>query len=454
MKKLTIEKEDVVKLKPIAGIPPTTYVPILYIVGILAAFFLLCMLPGTIRGGSYLVVDTNVDNCAVYVDDHYIGESGVPHFVDKGTYTITVRKPYFAEATIEAAAVPANIFFTIFYRRETHFTADTSIADTSGYLSWRLSQVEQWAPIKQFSENYFLPQIFTETAKDLVTAGDPQDTAVVPFFTYALSYLNSEEMKADYEAGLSLLPDTVIETITSSIPYSRYHSGSVRSEGITASGSYDTLTIDGMNYLEVTSDESFYIASTEMTEEVFAQFLIENPSWDVGNTDSLIAEGLVDELYLDGIDVTAPANRPVRNISYAAVGAFIDWYGNTLKSEGYDVELFLPTEEQWYAAAAAYAAESGYVRQLLSVTTPAKELFGMFGSLWEMTDTSYLFHPELIDDETRQTAGTHLDLPAGLLTVKGGSYANDGVTVETRGMVEAASCSPFIGFRTAVRIVK
>ncbi len=469
MKKDKIKEEDQVILKPIFGKPPTSYIPVFYAIGILILFFLICMLPGMIKNGSYLIVETSVDNSALYVDDVYIGEADVAHFIPKGKHNITIRKPYFSEMTINEAEIPGNIFFSLIHRKKVTFSSEMKIADIPDYLSWRLTQIEKWSPIKAFSETYFLPNLFTETAQDLTYTDSLEDSTILPFFIYSIGYLHSKEMITDYEQALEILPQEYREAITSSATYINYKNDSVmENDGFKLKGSYDSKIIDDIYYLEVPADrtislglvgydetqryiDSFYISTIEITEELFSRFITDEPVWSKDNKESLTKSGSVDNYYLDSIDLNSPTRRPIRNISYRAAQAFCDWYENELQNLGYTVEVSIPTEYEWETAALAYGPENSYVKQILIVNSQAHELFGLFGSLWEFTSSNYLYNHQYIDDELKNNASEVLDIPDNLITIKGGSYINDDINSYTRGIADASSCSAYNGFRIIIR---
>ena len=127
---------------------------------------------------------------------------------------------------------------------------------------------------------------------------------------------------------------------------------------------------------KVVSTEVFNKAAVCITENQWAYFVNENPQWSASNKENLIAQGLVDDYYLDGVtlSMTVASNRPVRNISWYAAKAFCNWLS---EKSGRNVDL--PTEDQWIAATLTGAGE-GYQKSLMpsvEFTTPSAMLGGV-----------------------------------------------------------------------------
>ncbi len=90
-----------VRLRPIAGVAPTTYIPLLY--GLILAFllFMLLVFPGLRRNGSQVEFRSFPPAAAVYVENEYIGSTPVKEFLPRGTYQVRIERPGFSSYTRE-----------------------------------------------------------------------------------------------------------------------------------------------------------------------------------------------------------------------------------------------------------------------------------------------------------------------------------------------------------------
>jgi|GEM_PF-2889093 len=90
----TPDVEDIqVRLKPFLGIAPTTYVPVIWGVLILAGLFLILVYPAVRFYGSRVTVTSVPSGAEVYVDDLRVGATPVTAFVDAGERQISVDLP-------------------------------------------------------------------------------------------------------------------------------------------------------------------------------------------------------------------------------------------------------------------------------------------------------------------------------------------------------------------------
>lgn len=490
MKKIDIQSEDHVTLRPVFGIKPTTYIPILYAVMLAVICFALFVLPGLIHNGSYLAIETTVEDAALWVDGTYMGSTSEPHFIAKGSHTLTIRKPYFEDALFTDYTVPGNIFFSLFHHKNVTLPVEMHLDDIDGYISWRLNELEKWAPIKEYSETYFYPEILTSAAHDLTCCYDRYEDAVKEFFHLSIAFITNDDMFSDLLQALTVLPEGLsdyIERLRSFTilreAYEDHDREAIqqyaetvikRAEHTAASGLYDPVVIEGDRYLDVpfvsrmllgSSDpfpelqylpyvrdiEPFYLLNREVTEIEYAAFVEENPYWAKENIDQLLLDGVVDEEYLDQIDLKTPSSRPIRSISQTAASAFCDWYSSKLRSQGYQYEVSLPTEEQWETAALLYHADSSYTKRLLIVTQDGNDLFGMMGSVWEFTRSPYLPLENVLYADASDNPSLSHEIDLSGCIVKGGSFVNTDVFPYTKGVIDKSACSPYIGFRTVLR---
>ena len=194
--------------------------------------------------------------------------------------------------------------------------------------------------------------------------------------------------------------------------------------------------------------DAFNIGAYCITEYQYAQFIVANPMWAASNKENLVAQGLVDEYYLDGVTISTSVtgNRPVRNVSWNAANAFCKWLSSVTGKN-----VYLPTENQWIAASFT-DPENGYQRSL-APSVAEDYPSSMLGSVWEMTGTPFVPLARIHSQDMVERAYALLDAyetPVDMV-VKGGSYANGYGTIDrySVGTTYRSLCSDYMGFRIA-----
>ena len=85
-----IEKAKVT-LKPIFGIRPRIYIPILFAVLIFIILFFLLVNPGLVNPGAKISFEGNPDVAALYAENTYIGNTSDGIRLRPGSYQIEIR---------------------------------------------------------------------------------------------------------------------------------------------------------------------------------------------------------------------------------------------------------------------------------------------------------------------------------------------------------------------------
>ena len=103
-----------VKLKPILGIKPTTYVPVFYGIALLLIVFLLLILPGIRNYGSVVRFASAPADSSVRVDGARVATSPGSVFVRAGTHNLEIVhpgfQPYRSSLTIRGRLFGSLIF--------------------------------------------------------------------------------------------------------------------------------------------------------------------------------------------------------------------------------------------------------------------------------------------------------------------------------------------------------
>ena len=471
IRKNKLPEVEPVHLKPINGIRPGVFILIGIIIIILAAFFILCVLPGLVSKNSYVRFSIPTSDTAIYMDGVYLGSSeGSIYRIPSGEheFSFTISG---ADAGSIGARIPRRIFFTLFSHKPAviSFNPENSIEIESTVRERFVSSIASRSKVLTYSERYNYPPLFQSFAKNAAVLGFDDISAE---WLYGMMHITSETIYADYlaareillgsstgfESEESLALDARLSALFSSAEEStgsdstsytlsspRYSDGFyLFDDSSITMGGKRSLSYPEINESSVTVDvPAFSIAAHPVSEYEYALFVDENPYWSASNREKLIEDGMVDENYLKGtaLSVSVISTRPVRNISVHAAEAYCRWL-----SEKTGNEYSLPTEAQWYRAVLS-ASDKPYSTSLVVVDNDLSSPSGMMGQLWEFTSTPYIPLSRISDYETAIELGK--SYPYDDAVVKGGSYLNalDEITIDTVGAMPKNMCSETAGFR-------
>ena len=452
-KKRELPEVEPVKLKPIFGIRPGIVILSSIVLVVFLIFFLLCMLPGIIKGGKYVSFESNLTDVGVYMDEKYLGSSlGSRYFIPSGEHEVRYVKDSvtIGEETID---ISHPIFFMLFFHRgeEIQISYEKSDELISAIGESFLEDVSSWSKVTSFSATTTLPPLFTDYASDMLALNEAIDEQI---WNTALMHISSKEMYEDYLNACSMLDiESVVdenifrEDANASYDYTHPTPAPLGSENGFISYGADSFQMGsylGTSYpltnekrIETKVDD-FSISSRPVSEYEYALFISENPKWALSNKDNLIKEGLVDENYLNGLSLSIGfvSNRPIRNISYYAANAYIDWI-----SERDGISYRLPSEAEWSYAAYSVQDKS-YATSLNWADMDKTRPEMMMGGVWEYTSSEYVPLSRVLSYDSYPIKNDDV-------IIKGGSYLNEpeSVNADTLGLIGKATCSDYVGFR-------
>ncbi|MCE1207631.1 MAG: SUMF1/EgtB/PvdO family nonheme iron enzyme [Spirochaetia bacterium] len=164
-----IERTKVV-LKPVFGISPRTYLPIIYGILALAVLFLLLIYPGITNNGSVLVFRGEPAVAAVSIDGAYRTDTGSPIFIKSGNHTI--RFEYAGFSPLEQnVAVKGRVLGSLFFPRKQIISYQMQADNPGQLVEDSFSAFSAWSLTGKPSALYQLPPVISEPIGNLASAG-------------------------------------------------------------------------------------------------------------------------------------------------------------------------------------------------------------------------------------------------------------------------------------------
>ena len=471
-RKKQLPEVEPVKLKPFHGIRPGVYIIIIWALIILLLAFVLFVLPGLVSNTSYVTFNEPVVGSGVYEDGIYLGSATDGVYKTTGgnhKYTFTYEGEEYGEVE---SKVKRKVFFTLFSHKPQLIVPERSYNDEvkEKVVSAFIRDVTSYSAVISAPDTFHYPSIFSAFASNSVEMSikDVRDAWLL-----ALSHISSSSLYEDYKVGKEILLKSGILFETEESKELEYYIDALfNGEKVTLEKSmennillptkdgdffhYEPTTVE-MGYSTTLTVESakeapvkvevydFSIARNLVTEHDWALFVEENPKWSKDNLETLVEEGLVDSNYLKGITLSPYINsiRPIRNISYYAASAYVEW-----KSGKDGVIYHIPTEKEWYTASFS-TKDKEYVTSLVYVENNPTTPTAMLGLLWEFTSTPFIPLSRITDYDKINNLGNMYGYDD--VIVKGGSYVSDpsSISIDTVGITSKSTCSEFCGLRLA-----
>ncbi len=473
-----LPKIDDVVLPKIGSIRAGVYILALLIFAILLVVFLIGFLPGVLNGGKFVNFKSDIANVGVYVDDNYI--SGVPaqSFIKSGEHEVVFKK---ASQIISKQTINVShpVFLTYIFHRYQDVILDYNELTQDKIdkiINFDIQLIIDQSPILEFnSVTNYIPY-FSQYAKDAI-AFNLDSERIISDLELASSFISNETMLEDakntydilnieygsvlkiaskdfssntIEIGEAFINKTVNATPSSLKLNNNAIITTIKIDpisfvmGDTTYNSYPSINEVGIN---VDLKSSVYISKAPISNYLYALFVVANPQWAKSNIASLISKKLVDENYLAGISLSTnyTSLEPIRNISYYAAEAFCSWV-----SEETSVDVYIPSEIQWSAAALASTnyLEDSYSSSLIATRSYDTQFDLMLGGVWEFTSTPYFPLNRLIENRDIIIKELNENYVFDIV-VKGGSLLNSSVNINNVGAMEKSACFEYMGFRIA-----
>ncbi|MFP4535605.1 MAG: SUMF1/EgtB/PvdO family nonheme iron enzyme [Spirochaetaceae bacterium] len=491
-----------VRLKPVFGIKPESYVPILLGVGLLLLLFLLLIYPGVRNHGSEVTVRSTPAGSEVVVDGVRLGATPVTRFVPAGEHRLSIHYPGYEVREVELP-VRGRLFGTLFVPRKQRITVTLTPLDPEELAAERAEDFARWALAGAGSAAFQVPPIIAETGRALGAYPEHRDSVIAGrglLRTARYHIASSTQLKdltrgtvlmnglggpsplgvtrsvlelvqpANDSPGSAALQTILDRTLPDSLA-SRFREGgwyeesrSLPLDGSAGEGENPAppeLTVAGMPFRRT---DGVLMMEREVTRGDFARFLEDTPAWRLENREELVEAGTVTKEYLADWDENGRSEEPIRYVSWHAAAAFADWMGERLE-ESYpeyrgELAARLPRVTEWRTAAATEprpgSGENGPGRITFESEgeTPSPigrerrsgaGFYDLYGNLWEWGAEWYTPSPE-----AKYLAGSsEAQIGGAERVVQGGSFANTlrELSGEPIGSQPPSWCSPYLGFR-------
>ena len=193
-----------VTLKPLFGIKPEYYLPVVYIVLIALGFFFIFLFPGITKYGTYITFKTVPGKTPVYVDDVYMGSTPCTVFVPKGDRVIKLNKPFYKDIVF-TEQVKGKLFATLLFPGKKTIVRSCEIADLKGLLQWSMEDIAQFGMLKDFTENYQFPPLISDAASVVLASRADISPDVYFFLQNTMGFVDSEQELRDFIRGYSIV---------------------------------------------------------------------------------------------------------------------------------------------------------------------------------------------------------------------------------------------------------
>ncbi|RKX73802.1 MAG: hypothetical protein DRP60_11270 [Spirochaetes bacterium] len=158
-----------VTLKPVFGIQPRSYLPVIWGLIIILIIFLLLFLPGIKHNGTFLTVQTLPSDASVIVDGIRLGTSGDEVFVPQGKRSLTLRRPGFVQSE-QNIDVSGKIFASRLFPLKVKLTVILEPEKGYDFMAAGVRDFAHWSATGPQEGRYAIPPVLTRMARDILTS--------------------------------------------------------------------------------------------------------------------------------------------------------------------------------------------------------------------------------------------------------------------------------------------
>lgn len=207
-----------VKLKPILGLMPQIYVPMVYAVLAALLLFLVLFLPGIRNHGTLITFHSTPPDAAVFVDGNYAGYTPGTFFVESGTREITVSRPGFESAEY-SQRVGGRLFASFFFPRRNTIRSELTLGsgEPTDLSEQAARGFAHWAVSGEASGRFEMPPVARSLSNDLSALRQVEGRHALEgwsaFLARSLPAVSSEASLLDLVSGtLAVTAETGVAT--------------------------------------------------------------------------------------------------------------------------------------------------------------------------------------------------------------------------------------------------
>jgi iron(II)-dependent oxidoreductase len=204
MQEEQVRPEEIeVRLKPLLGMRPTTYVPIIYSILLAVVLFLILVLPGLKYHGARVTFDVVPAESSIRIDGVPVGTAPGTVFISSGDRSIEVRHPGFASHS-EQIEVPGRLVGSLLFPRKISIDVRLQPEGTAEHADEVGVEFARWSLNGEATGQYQFPPIARTLGRDLGSLG-PEHAEVADvwerFQTNVLPNVTSQALLVDLVAG-------------------------------------------------------------------------------------------------------------------------------------------------------------------------------------------------------------------------------------------------------------
>jgi gamma-glutamyl hercynylcysteine S-oxide synthase len=201
------QDDNSVRLKPVWGIEPRIYIPIIYLFAAAVIFFAVFILPGLVNRGGFISISSCPSDAPVFMNGHEIGVTPCRVFAHPGVNQLVIEKPFYLPYPMKIS-MEDRVLATLFSPPGSAVSARLTIEDPEGLASSYWSDYTRYGMVADYSREYRLPPILTEACASIMAeCSKPLELAKIleAFLRNALLYVDSDPEAKEWIKADALL---------------------------------------------------------------------------------------------------------------------------------------------------------------------------------------------------------------------------------------------------------